>query len=177
MATTWTPVDNKLGIQPILSVAVGTANIQHPLGTVVKAYDPTPLTGTAGLGEGEFIYLPGGSSVAIGSLVTWNIVDKTVTVVPNTAKLGFQCAVSMAANTSASSFSWYQISGVAVILKSAAAIAKLGRIAISATAGSVLGTSTAGKFVGNAIAVNSTVSATTFAKVQIQRPFMEYLAT
>ncbi len=169
----WTPVDNKLGIQPILSVAVGTANQAHPLGTMVKAYDSASTL----QGEGEFIYLPGGSSVAVGSLVTWNILDKTVTVVPNTAKLGYQVAVSMAANTSASSYSWYQISGVGAVLKSAAAIAKLARIAISATAGSVLGTSTAGKFVGNAIAVNSTVSATTFAKVQIQRPFMEYLAT
>lgn len=169
----WTPVDNKLGIQPILTVAVGTANQAHPLGTVVKAYDSASTL----QGEGEFIYLPGGSSVAVGSLVTWNILDKTVTVVPNTAKLGFQAAVSMQANTSASSYSWYQISGVAAVLKTAVVVAKLSRVSISATAGSVLAASTAGKFVNNAIAVNSTVSANTFAKVQIQRPFMENIAT
>lgn len=169
----WTPVNNRLGIQPILSVVAGTANQQHPLGTMVSAYDSASTL----QGEGEFIYLPGGTSVAVGSLVTWNILDKTVTIMPNTAKLGVQAAVSMAANTSASSYSWYQISGVATVLKTAVAVAKLARIAVSGTAGSVFGASTAGKFVNNAIAVNSTVSANTFAKVQLQRPFMENIAT
>lgn len=167
MATTWTPTTEYLGIQPILQTST-TQN--HSLGTVVKAYDPT-------LGEAEFIYLPGVASTAVGTLVTWNIVDKTTTIVPNTAKLGYQVAVAMAANVSATTYGWYQISGVALILKSAAAISKAARIAISGTAGSVLGTSTAGKFVNNAIAVNSTVSATTWAKVQIQRPYMENIAT
>lgn len=147
-----------------------SANRTIPVGTIVRGFDSTN-------GGGEFIYLAGVGSLAIGSLVTWNPVDKTTTLVPNTAKLGYPVAVSMAANTATTSYSWFQISGAASVLKSAAAIAKLARIAISGTAGSVLGTSTAGKFVCNAIAVNSTVSATTFAKVLLNRPYMENIAT
>ena len=141
-----------------------------PVGTIVRGFDSS-------LGGGEFIYLAGVTSNAIGALATWNPVDKTTTLVPNTAKLGYPVAVSLTANTTATSYSWYQISGAASVLKSAAAIAKGARIAISGTAGTVLGTSTAGKFVNNAIAVNSTVSATTFAKILINRPYMENHAT
>ncbi len=141
-----------------------------PVGTIVRGFDSTN-------GAGEFIYLAGVASNAIGALCTWNPVDKTTTIVPNTAKLGYPVAASMTANTTTTSYSWYQIAGAASVLKSAAVIAKAARIAISATAGSVLGTSTAGKFVVGAIAVNSTVSATTFAKVLLNRCFMEPLAT
>lgn len=141
-----------------------------PVGTIVRGFDATN-------GAGEFIYLAGVGALAIGSLVTWNPVDKTTTIVPNTAKLGYPVAVSMTANTATTSYSWFQLSGAAAVLKSAAVISKLSRIAISATGGSVFGASTAGKFVNNAIAVNSTVSATTFAKVLLNRPFMENIAT
>ena len=164
----WTPTKPEFGIQPIAQVSVSTQN--WPLGTIVPASDPT-------LGEGEFIYLNGGSSVAIGSLVTWNALAKTVTVVPNTAKLGYPVAVSMAANTSASSYSWYQISGVATILKTAIVAGLTSRLYISATAGEVFVTSTAGKCVMNAITANSTVSANTFTQATIMRPFMEPIAT
>lgn len=147
-----------------------SANRTIPVGTIVRGFDSTN-------GAGEFVYSAGVASNAVGTLVTWNPVDKTTTVVTNTAKLGYPVAVSLTANTTTTSYSWYQIGGVAAILKSAAAIAKLSRIAISGTAGSVFGASTAGKFVNNAIAVNSTVSATTFAKVLLNRPFMENVAT
>lgn len=147
-----------------------SANRTLPVGTIVRGFDSTN-------GMGEFVYVNGVGSLAVGSLVTWNALDKTTTIVPNTAKLGYPVGVSMAANTTTTSYSWAQISGVASVLKSAAAIAKLARIAISATGGSVLGTSTAGKFVMGAVAVNSTVSATTFAKVMLNRCFMEPIAT
>lgn len=168
MATNWTPSTPEAGIQPIANKS-GTAAPNHPIGTIVKAYDAT-------LGEGEFVYLTGVTSTAVGSLVTWNPLDKTTTLVPSTAKLGYPVAVAMAANTSASTYAWYQISGVALILKDTVAIAKASRVAVSATA-KVTGASTAGKFVNNAIAVNSTVSATTWAKVLINRPYMENIAT
>lgn len=166
--TTWTPDNPRSGIQPILSKSLA-ATPNHPIGTVVSAYDPT-------LGDAEFIYLPGVTSTAVGSLVTWNPIDKTTTLVPSTAKLGYPVAVAMAANTSSSTYAWYQISGVALILKDTVAISKTSKLAVSATA-KVSGASTAGKTVCNAVAVNSTVSATTWAKVLIMRPFMENIAT
>lgn len=141
-----------------------------PVGTIARGFDATN-------GFGEFVYVNGVGSLAVGSLVTWNPVDKTTTIVTSTAKLGFPVAVSMAANTTTTSYSWAQISGVASVLKTAVAVAKLARIAVSGTTGSVFGASTAGKFVMGAVAVNSTVSATTFAKVLLNRCFMEPIAT
>jgi hypothetical protein len=163
------PIESYPGLVSFTNVDASAART-IPVGTIVRGFDATN-------GAGEFIYLPGVASLAVGSLVTWNPVDKTTTIVPNTAKLGYPVAASLTANTAATSYSWFQIGGAASVLKSAAAIAKGARIAISGTAGSVLGASTAGKFVMGAVAVNSTVSATTFAKVLLNRCFMEALAT
>lgn len=162
------PSTPEAGIQPI-GVISTTKN--HPTGTIVKAFDAT-------YGEGEFIYLPGCASTAVGSLVTWNQVTAagTTTLVPSTAKLGYQVAVAMTANTATTSYAWYQISGVATVLKAATVVGTLAKLWVSATA-TVNAVSVAGKMVQNAIAVNSTVSATTYALAQINRPFMEGLGT
>lgn len=165
----YVPFESIPGLVAFTNIDLSAARTLQ-VGTIVRGFDATN-------GAGEFVYIPGVAALAVGSLVTWNPVDKTTTIVTNTAKLGFPVAVAMSANTTTTSYSWAQISGVASVLKSAAVIAKLARIAISATTGSVLGSSTAGKFVMGAVAVNSTVSATTFAKVLLNRCFMEPLAT
>jgi hypothetical protein len=167
MAIFFQPTAPEAGVQPIHQSST-TAN--HPVGTIVQAVDATN-------GGGEFVYLQGVASNVVGALVTWNPIAKTVTLVTNTAKLGFPVAVSMNANTSGSSFSWYQVGGVARIAKTAIVAGITSRLYISATTGQVFVTCTAGKVINNAITVNSTLSAATFTLALINRPFMENIAT
>ncbi len=119
----YTPSTPELGIQPIAqSAATGTAN--HPLGTIVDAYDPT-------YGAGKFIYLYGVASNVVGLVVTYNILTGITTAVPNTANIGNPLAVSMAANTSITTGSWYQIQGAAVIKKTAVKVSPNVKLYIS----------------------------------------------
>lgn len=172
------PVENRLGIQPIAqanyaapsqyqtgqSQAFGQA---HPLGTIVKAYDAT-------LGEGEFIYLGGVASTKVGSLVIYNNSAGTTTLAPNTANLGEPLAVAMSACT-ASGFGWYQISGVATILKTAVKVNPNVNVFLSATAGRIMPTVASGKELQNAITVNAATvaSGTSTVLVQINRVFAQ----
>lgn len=112
-----------IGAQPIATTST-TQN--HPIGTVVKAIDPT-------YGEGEFIYLKGLASTAVGETVIYD-------TYANTTKRGVAndrgpVAVAMSANV-ASQYGWYQISGAAVV-KVAAAFAAGGSCFWTATAGTI----------------------------------------
>lgn len=149
------------GFQPI---ALTDTVQNHPLGTIVTATDPT-------FGAGEFIYLKGVGSTVVGSLVVFNPNTGTTTLAPNTANLGQPVAVAMSANV-ASQYGWYQISGTAVVKKTAVAIAPDQRVWLSGTAGSVFSTVASGKQVLGARTVNSAtvVSATGTIRVLIQRP-------
>jgi len=176
------PVENREGIQPIAQTNAAlpsqyqTGQSQffgqaHPLGTIVKAYDAT-------LGEGEFIYLAGVSSTVVGSLVSYDPLNGTTTLVPNTASLNNPVAVAMSANLK-TQYGWYQIAGVATIKKNATKISPASKVSVSSTAGRVVGGSVAGKQILNAISVNAATvaSATSTVTVLIQRPFMEPVAT
>jgi len=111
------------GTQPI---AETSATQRHPLGTRVKATDPT-------YGGGEFIYLKGVANTAIGSWVTFNQDDNSTTLLAANA-IG-PVAVAMSANV-ASQYGWYQIYGKA-IGKALAGYADNGLVYATATAGSV----------------------------------------
>lgn len=112
-----------IGAQPIAD----TSTVQnHPIGTIVRAIDPT-------YGEGEFIYLKGLASTAVGETVIYD-------TYANTTKRGVAgdrgpAAVAMSANV-ASQYGWYQIKGAAVV-KVAAAFADDGACFLTATAGTV----------------------------------------
>lgn len=169
--------ENRLGLPPIGSVSTSGAitNIQVgqsvlngkaiPLGTIVRGDDPT-------LGSGEFIYLVGVASTAVGSLVTYDPVNATTTLAPNTAKLNNPVAVAMAATT-AHTYGWYQIAGVAAIKRvTGGKTIPAVRIYLSSTAGSISSTTASGKLIMNAISVNKTTvaSAATTINVLINRP-------
>jgi hypothetical protein len=96
-----------------------------PIGTRIKAIDPN-------LGEGEFIYLKGLASTAIGELVIFDQYANTTT----RAVAGSRgpAAVAMSANV-ASQYGWYQISGAAVI--KAGTVAANASVYVTATAGTV----------------------------------------
>jgi hypothetical protein len=134
-------------------------------GMVVQAEDPT-------FGMGEFILLAGVASTAVGSLVTYNTVSFTTTLCPVTANLGQPVAVAMSANTSSSTWGWYQISGVAVVAKSTG-LGLANNVAVAVNSTGKVGTNASGKQILGARTANSTVSATTTVRLVINRPHLQ----
>lgn len=164
---TWNPTENALGIQPIAQTST-TKN--HPLGTIVRAVDGT-------LGGGEFIYLQGVASTAIGSMVTYNTTGAT-TLSPNTANQAQPVAVAMSANV-ASQYGWYQLEGTATILKTAVKVSPSVALYQSATTGRVMSTAASGKQLVGAKSVNAATvaSATSTITAIIDRPFLQGAVT
>jgi len=160
-------VNGLAGYQPIAD----TSTVQnHPIGTIVRAVDPT-------YGEGEFIYLKGGASIAANMVVYYY--DNAAA---NSAKLtttsgvvdgGSNLAVSKAATTAAL-YGWFQIGGNAVVLKTATKIdpASTFKVYLSATAGRVMPTSVAGRqILGARFPATTTVTTTTSTcVVTLNRP-------
>ena len=135
------------------------------LGMIARAYDPT-------YGEGEFICLAGVASTVVGSLVIYNTTSYTTTLCPNTANLGQPVAVAMSANAASTTFGWYQLSGVAVIKKTATKVNPNVALYISATTGRVFSTLTTGKQILGVRSANAATvaSATSTITAIIDRP-------
>lgn len=140
------------------------------LGEIVRAYDAT-------LGGAEFIYLAGCAGTLAGLVVSYDV-STSITALTSTSGVvgrGQPLAVAMAANL-AGYGGWYQISGAAVILKTAVkvdpALAAGMNVFLSATAGRVMQTSVASRqVVGARFATTVTVTSTTStAVVTINRP-------
>jgi len=161
---TFVPVENQLGIQPI---AVSSTVQNHPLGTIVRAYDPT-------LGQGEFIYLLGLANTVVGLSVIYNATTFQTALTPNTAQTAAPVGVAMSANV-ASQYGWYQIAGLATMKKTAVQVAPQSKIFQSATAGRIFATSTAGLQILGARGANLTTvtSTTSTLVVLINRPAMQ----
>lgn len=149
-----------IGAQPI---AVTSTVQNHPLGTIVRATDPT-------YGAGEFIYLKGVASTAVGSWVTYNM-DNGSTALLAANAIG-AVGVAMSANV-ASQYGWYQISGKAVG-KALASYADNGLVYATATAGSIDDAVVSGDRVKNAIGASAVDTPSTgLAEFEINRPFMD----
>lgn len=163
----YNPVTPLAGIQPIAQAATtGTTN--HPMGYVIEANDPT-------LGTGQFIYLLGVASNTVGSLVTYNQLTGLTTLSPTAGNKAQPVAVSMNANTSTTTGSWYQIGGAAIIKKTAVKISPAVQVYLSATAGRVKAVASAGLQILNCITINAATvaSATSTITCQIQYPFIQ----
>lgn len=161
---TFVPVENQLGIQPI---AVSSTVQNHPLGTIVRAYDPV-------FGQGEFIYLLGLAGTVVGNSVIYNATTFQTALSPNVVQEAAPVSVAMSANVAAQ-FGWYQISGLATMKKTAVQVTPQLPIFQSATAGRIFVTSTAGKQIlgargANLVTVTAIVSTMV---VLINRPAMQ----
>jgi hypothetical protein len=135
------------------------------LGTQVEAYDPT-------YGQGAFIFLKGVASTVVGSMVTYDQLNGSTTLSPNTALLTNPLAVAMSACV-AGEYGWYQVRGAAVIKKTATKVSPGSKVYQSGTTGRIMATSTASKQIQNAVSVNAATvaSATSTVVVQIAYPF------
>ncbi|HEY6018921.1 MAG TPA: hypothetical protein VIY48_03230 [Candidatus Paceibacterota bacterium] len=153
----------RIGTQPIANTETSA---KCPLGTVIRAVDPT-------YGEGEFIYLLGVANTTVGSVVSYDPSTYQTALAPVGTNLPRPIGVAMSANV-ASQYGWYQISGVAVMAKSSAT-----SLAASAAVGvktiGFIAASGSGKELQGAIvaAVASAASGRTTVKVMINRPHMQ----
>jgi len=137
------------------------------LGNIVRASDPT-------YGEGEFILLLGVASTVVGSVVKYNATTYQTALITNTAVQAVPVAVAMSANT-AGLYGWYQISGNAVIKKTAVTVTPQVTVFLSATAGRIKVLASAGLQVVAARSANLTTvtSTTSTVTVTINRPHLQ----
>lgn len=144
-------------------IATNSTTQNHPLGKIVTAYDPS-------YGEGEFIYLQGLASTAVGEWVTYNADDYSTTLLAANA-IG-PVAVAMSACV-ASEYGWYQIQGKAVGL-CATGFADNANVYATATAGTVDDAVVAGDRVKRAKGASAIgTPAAGQAEFEIDRPFMD----
>lgn len=153
----------RIGMQPIADTSTTQ---QHPIGTIVTAKDPT-------YGQGEFIYLLGVASTAVGSVVTYNTSSGTTALAAVGTNKPQPIAIAMSANV-ASQWGWYQISGIAVVKKtctvSLAANAAVGVLTTGLIAGTGSGKEVQGALV--AVVASATAGRTT-VQVVVNRPRMQ----
>lgn len=143
------------------AIADTSTTQKNPLGTIVRASDPT-------YGIGEFIYLKGVASTAIGSVVTYAY-NFATTLADGSSK--DPVAVAMSACV-ASSFGWYQIFGISVV--KAATVVPAADVYTTATAGTVDDAVVAGDRIKNArFGTADGTPAAGFALVAMQRPFSD----
>ena len=135
-------------------------------GMIVRATDPT-------YGEGEFILLLGVASTIVGSLVRYNAVSFQTVLAVNTAVQAMPVAIAMSANTGAT-WGWYQISGTAVLAKTAVIVLPNVAVYLSATAGKVKALASAGlQVVACRSQLATTASASGTVLVTINRPHLQ----
>lgn len=171
----------KLGLQQVdqiddgvlspASVSNGSTTLiptpPYVLGQIVRGFDPV-------FGEGEFILLKGVAGTTVGSVVTYNGTTYETALAAVTNNQARPVAISMAANTSATRFSWYQIAGTAVAARTTG-VALAPTVAIGVTsAGKVALTSSGKEILGARSANTATVpSATATVSIVINRPHLQ----
>lgn len=157
-------------------VAVLPGSVLEPqLGEIRNGWDST-------LGWAEFIYLrvPTSTAITAGLLYQWAS-PYTVAVLPVLAtskNTGHQVAVAVTTLTSDATnvnYGWFQISGLATVLKTAVASTPDAKVYASATAGRVkLLTSAGGEITGMRTADAATVaSGTSTITVYMNRPAIQ----
>lgn len=145
------------------AIAENSTTAQNPLGTRVRAVDPT-------YGEGEFIYLRNTGSTGIGTWCTYNADDFSHTTLAANA-IG-PVAVSMVASGN-NQYTWWQISGKAVGL-ALALFADNADVYATGTAGSVDDAVVAGDRVKNAKGASAVGTPSAgLAEFEIHYPFMD----
>jgi hypothetical protein len=159
----YTIMNQQLGCPAIADVHTAGYVAAWKLGDIVKAVDPT-------YGVGEFIYLKGLDSTAVGTWVTYNQDDNSTTLLAANA-IG-PVAVAMSASVTGK-YGWYQISGKA-IGKALTGYADDALVYATATAGSVDDTVVAGDRVKNAKGASAVDTPSAgLAEFEIQRPWMD----
>lgn len=174
--------DNAIGTGPdftaITTIAPGVTNLpgavfEPQLGEIRKGYDTT-------LGAGEFIYLkiPASTVYSVGNLVQWTGSDYSSALLPVLATSKNTLApigVAMAAVASSASvqYGWFQIQGIATVLKTAVTTTANTVIYASGTTGRFKVLTSAGGQILNARVLTTVTSTVSTALVFLNRPCMQ----
>lgn len=152
--------DTVAGTQQIADTST-TQN--HPLGTIVRAKDPT-------YGEGEFIYLLGVTSTTVGVFVTYSVgTGHQSKLATSAVATSDPIAVAMSANVG-SAYGWYQISGLA-IGSTAGAASFAASAAFAVASGEMIAADTTNRLGGAIVAVaNPSTTTLLTVNVMIDRP-------
>lgn len=145
------------------AIAENSTTKNHPLGTIVRAKDPT-------YGEGEFIYLKGLDTTTVGFWVTYHVSFQTA-VSTTAVNKPVPNAVAMSACVTGE-YGWYQISGLAVASKALALSFAAGATIATAT-GETIASATTNTLESAMVAVvasANTTAATLTVQVTIDRP-------
>lgn len=152
------------GLQPI---ATTDTTQNHPLGLRVFAVD-------ADYGFGEFIYLKGVTSTAIGSWATI-FPDGWTTALLAANAIG-DCGIAMSANDASTDYGWYQIYGKAQGLALTGFLDN-GRCYATGTAGSIDDTVVDGDLVHKALGASAVNETTFLADFEIHYPYNDDIAS
>lgn len=155
----WKIIEPRAGMQAINAVET---EAKHALGTKVRAVDPD-------YGEGEFVYVKGVTSGAVGSWVTLNPDGWTTTLLVADA-IG-DVGVLMAVLDAATDYGWAQIYGKCSAL-ALASFADDGRVYATSTAGSVDDAVVDGDMVHKAKGA-STITGAGLADFEIHYPYTD----
>lgn len=157
----YTIKDGLLGAQPIDEIST---TAQHPLGTIVQAYDPT-------YGSAEFIYLEGIVGTTAGAWVTYDI--DGVTALLAASAVG-PVAIAMGANV-ADRYGWYMIHGKhsAALCWTSLALASNALLYATASAGLVDDAVVSGDRVRRAKVDEAKATNVATVAVEIYRPSVE----
>jgi hypothetical protein len=137
-----------------------------PLGKIIQGNDKD----TTAYGAGEFIYLKGVASTAVGSWVLYNPDDYSTSLLAAN-DIG-SVAIAMS-DCVASNYGWYQIKGKAVG-KALTGFLDNGNVYSTATAGSVDDTAVPGDRVKNAKGASAVGTPSSgLAEFEIDRPFVD----
>lgn len=169
---------NSVSITDITTIAPGVAGLpttayEPQLGEIRKAWDTT-------LGAAEFIYLkiPASSTFAVGNIVQWTGTDYSAALLPvlatskNTLAPLAVCPVAVASSSSVQ-YGWFQVQGIASVLKTAVATTANTVIYASGTTGRFKVLTSAGGQILNARVLNAVTSTTSTALVYLNRPCMQ----
>ncbi len=160
MAYTWAFSGPEITPQAIDETST-TQNL--PLGTIRRARSTT-------YGEGEFIYLLGVASTAVGSVVTYDVTTWQTTLSAVAGAIPRPVAFAMSANV-ASQYGWYQISGLAVAKKQCTVSLAAGAAVGILSTGLVAGTASTKEVFGAVVAaVASATAGKTSVTIMINRP-------
>lgn len=156
----YTHNDVVIGAQPLTETSTTK---RHNLGKIVTGVDPS-------YGSGEFIYLLGVASTAVGSVVTYDADTYQTVLSAVGGNIPRPIAIAMSANV-ASQYGWYQISGVATVKKTCTISLAAGAAVGVLTTGLIAGTGSGKEIAGAAVAgVASATAGRTTVRVMINRP-------
>lgn len=176
---------NTVGTQAPGTGSLPSVTLEPFLGEIVTAYNNT--TGLASAAEFIYLQVPASTAIPAGTLVQWSTTGTNATpsfyvaaalpVLATSKNTNVSIGVAVAAISSSTSvqYAWFQIQGVATVLKTAVAVSPSSVIYASGTAGRLkVLTSAGGQILGARTANAATISAgVSSVLVYVDRPKMQ----